>query len=90
MIEAPTTFSNAVQAAPRQEDPLREQAIQLEAFMFAELLRVSDTGISSPDGGGDSQFDSFLRQTQAEAVARSGQTGLAESIYQALIRQEQR
>ena len=72
-----------------RDDRLREQATQLEAFLFAELLRVSNTGMSSPTGGGGSQFDSFLRQQQAEAVARSGQTGLAEAIYRALAGQEQ-
>ncbi|SFJ12565.1 rod-binding protein [Jannaschia pohangensis] len=63
---------------------LRDQAQQLEAFLFAELLRVSGTGTPSPGGGGETQFDSFLRQSQAEAVAASGQTGLAEAIYRSL------
>ena len=72
-------------ADPRaRETALRAQATQLEAFLFAELLRVSGTGSPSPAGGGETQFDSFLRTAQAEAVAASGQTGLAESIYRSL------
>ncbi|WGH77504.1 rod-binding protein [Jannaschia ovalis] len=71
---------------PAPEAALRAQAVQLEAFLFAEMLRVAGTGPPSPAGGGASQFDSFLRQAQAEAVAAGGQTGLAEAIYRGLAR----
>ncbi|CTQ33464.1 hypothetical protein [Jannaschia rubra] len=71
-----------------REDPLRAQAVELEAFLFAELLRVSGTGSPSPAGGGATQFDSFLRQAQAESVASSGQTGLAETIWRSLSKGE--
>ncbi|UWQ19628.1 rod-binding protein [Jannaschia sp. M317] len=71
---------------PARDQKLRAQAEALEAFLFAELLRVADTGAPSPHGGGTSEFDSFLRQAQAQAVAESGQTGLAEAIYQSMQR----
>ena len=74
--------------APGAPDPreaaLRKQAEQLEGLLFAQLLSVSGTGSPSPAGGGETQFDSFLRQAQADAVAQSGQTGLAEAIYRSL------
>ncbi len=76
-------------AEPTRAGPdaaLRAQAVELEAFLFAELLRVAGTGMPSPGGGGETQFDSFLRQQQAEAVAASGQTGLAEAIYRSMAR----
>ncbi|SDZ06389.1 Rod binding protein [Jannaschia faecimaris] len=66
-------------------DTLRTQAQALEAFLFAEMLRVSGTGAPSPTGGTESQFDSFLRQAQADSVAASGQTGLAEAIYRSML-----
>lgn len=69
-----------------REKALREQAVQLESFLFEELLRVSGTGTPSPGGGGETQFDSFLRRAQAEAVASSWQTGLAESIFRSLAK----
>ncbi|WP_371157934.1 rod-binding protein [Jannaschia sp. 2305UL9-9] len=69
-----------------REAALREQATKLEGLMFAQLLQAADTGKSSPLGGAPSQFDSFLRQTQADAVAGSGQTGLAEAIYRSMRR----
>ncbi|MEM9795883.1 MAG: rod-binding protein [Pseudomonadota bacterium] len=84
MIDA---IGNATHATPpTAQAQLREQATKLEAFLFAELLRVSGTGSPSPAGGGETQFDSFLRQAQAEAVAGSGQTGLAEAIYRSMAR----
>ncbi len=72
-------------AAPSASDKLRVQAEALESFLFAEMLRVSGTGTPSPSGGSDSQFDSFLRQAQADAVAASGQTGLAEAIHRSMM-----
>ncbi len=85
-MQAVTTFPMQTQRPepPGREAALRKQAVELEAFLFAELLRVSNTGSPSPAGGGETQFDSFLRQAQAESVAKSGQTGLAEAIYRSL------
>ena len=84
MFTDPTAPSGG--STPPAPDPLREKAVQLEAFLFEELMRVS--GVSSPSlsGGGESQFESFLRQAHAEAVAGSGQTGLAEAIYRSMAR----
>ncbi|MFO6466059.1 flagellar biosynthesis protein FlgJ [Jannaschia sp. KMU-145] len=81
-ITAPPAPADRVSAP----DPLREQAVQLEAFLFAEMMRASGTGPPGASGGGESQFDSFLRRAQAEAVAGSGQTGLAEAIHRAMLR----
>lgn len=69
---------------PTRADHLREQARALESFLFAEMLRVSGSGVPSPGGAKESQFDSFLRQAQGDAVAQSGQTGLSEAIYRAM------
>lgn len=79
----------AARATPEDERSaaLREKAVQMEAFLFAELLRASGAARPSP-GGGETQFDSLLRQHQAEAVARAGRTGIAESIHRALVRAE--
>ena len=77
--------ANAPNATPDPRPELRAQAEALEAFLFAEMLRVSGTGVPSPAGQSESQFDSFLRQAQADAVAASGQTGLAESIYRSML-----
>ena len=73
-------------ATDARETALRKQAEQLESLLFAQLLSVSGTGSPSPAGGGETQFDSFLRQAQADAVSQSGQTGLAEAIYRSLAK----
>lgn len=91
-MQAVTTFPEQTQRpeppggpeSSERETALRKQAVELEAFLFAELLRVSGTGSPSAAGGGETQFDSFLRQAQAESVAASGQTGLSEAIYRSL------
>ena len=72
------------QTRPPADDPLWQQAVKLEAVLFAQLLESSGVGGLGLPGGGDGperQFDSFLRQAQAEAVAASGTTGLAMMIY---------
>jgi len=77
-------------AAPRiarRDDPIWQQAVKLEAVLFAQMLDSAGVGGMSPVGGGGgagSQFDSFLRHAQAEAVAGSGATGLAEMLYRDL------
>jgi hypothetical protein len=71
---------------PAQEAQMRKQAVQLEAFLFEALLKASGTGVPGLPGGDESQFESLLQRAQAEAVAGSGQTGLAEAIYQSLAR----
>ena len=83
---APPLRPDAAGGPETRQAALRTQAVELEAFLFAELLRVSGTGMPAPGGGGETQFDSFLRQSQAEAVASSGQTGLAEAIYRSMAR----
>jgi len=61
------------------------QAQQLEALLFSEMLKAS--GARPPGlGAEDSPFEGFLRTAQAEAVASSGQTGLAEAIAASLMR----
>lgn len=74
----------AVPPGPTRADHLREQARALESFLFAEMLRVSGSGMPAPGGAKETQFDSFLRQAQGDAVAGSGQTGLAEAIYRSM------
>ncbi|MEL7182798.1 MAG: rod-binding protein [Pseudomonadota bacterium] len=86
-LPIPTGHSLSPSPGPDPRDALRAQATKLESFLFAELLRVSNTGNSSLVGGGESQFHSLLREQQAEAVAGSGQTGLAEAIYRALAKE---
>ncbi|MFV0244270.1 MAG: rod-binding protein [Qingshengfaniella sp.] len=66
---------------------LREASIKLEAQFLSEMLKASgfDGEASSFSGGiGEEQFSSFLRDAQADGIARAGGIGLAESLYNAL------
>ncbi|MBM9596111.1 rod-binding protein [Roseitranquillus sediminis] len=66
---------------------LRETAQKLEANFLAEMLKAAGVGkqIEGWGGGvGEDQFASFLRQAQADEMARTGGLGLAESLFQAL------
>ncbi|UWQ21456.1 rod-binding protein [Jannaschia sp. W003] len=84
-MEARINASPPVPASVRRAGPLWQQAVKLEAVLFAQMLDSAGVGGLSPPGGGSGagggQFDSFLRQAQAEAVAGSGATGIAEAIY---------
>ena len=88
MIEtslAPAT--TAPSRSSRQDAALREAAQKLEASFLAEMLKAAGVGeqIEGWGGGiGEEQFASFLRQAQAEEMARSGGIGLAESLFEAL------
>lgn len=66
---------------------LRNAAQKLESTFLAEMLKSAGLGISrSSFGGGvgEDQFSSFLREAQAEEMARSGGIGLAESLFNAM------
>jgi Rod binding domain-containing protein len=68
---------------------MRETAVELEATFLAEMLKHAGFGEArSAFGGGvgEEQFASFLRQEHAGELARSGGIGLAETIFQAMIK----
>jgi peptidoglycan hydrolase FlgJ len=75
------------------DDALRAKATELEAAFLAEMLKFSGLGESSEEFGGgigEEQFSSFLRQEQAQLMAERGGIGLAESIFNALLHQQER
>ena len=70
---------------------LREAALRLEATFLSEMLKSA--GLDAMSGGfgggiGEDQFASYLRDAQAEEMARAGGIGLAESLFNALKRQD--
>lgn len=77
--------------APARDQALREAATALEAQFLAEMLKSAGVG-STPEafggGAGEEQFASFLRDEQARAMARHGGIGLAESLFQAMVRRQ--
>ncbi|MCA8883268.1 MAG: rod-binding protein [Rhodobacteraceae bacterium] len=74
------------------ETALRRASQQLEAQFLAEMLK--STGLEGSEGAfgggsGEEQFQSFLRDAQADRMVQAGGIGLAEHIFQALTRRAQ-
>ena len=70
-------------------DPLLEAAKDLETAFLAEMLKSSGLGQTPGTfggGAGEDQFVSFLRTAQAEAMVEAGGIGLAQSLYESLLK----
>jgi Rod binding domain-containing protein len=66
---------------------LRDAAQKMEATFLAEMLKSA--GVGKPrdafgGGEGEDHFSSFLRDAQAEEMAKSGGVGLAEALFEAM------
>ena len=76
---------------PGRSEVLQAKAEDLEAVFLAEML--AHAGMGEQQGAfsgaeGEAQFTSFLRQEQARAIVQSGGIGLAESIFNSMLRAE--
>lgn len=70
---------------------LMEKAKSLEAVFLAEML--SHAGLTAQEGPfsggvGEEQFASFLREAQAKSIVEHGGIGLAEHLFQSLVRND--
>ncbi len=70
---------------------LMQKAQELETRFLSEML--AHTGLDAQTGAfnggiGEDQFASFLRESQAKAMVDRGGLGLAQSIFQSLVRQD--
>lgn len=77
--------------APSRQDQLMAKAQELEATFLAEMLAHSGLGeMQGAFGGGqgEAQFTSFLRQEQAKLVVQQGGLGLAEMIFNSMVKAE--
>ncbi|WP_419555521.1 rod-binding protein [Pseudaestuariivita rosea] len=66
---------------------LKEVAAQMETAFLSEMLKSAGLGTSRETlggGAGEDQFQSFLRQAQAEQMVKSGGIGLSEAIFESL------
>jgi Rod binding domain-containing protein len=78
---------------PHNSDALRAKAQELEAVFLSEMLSYAGLGegdASFGGGVGEEQFASFLRGEQAKLMVQKGGIGLAETIFQALVKAEER
>ena len=68
-----------------------KSAQTLEANFMAEMLKSAGLGKprdSFGGGAGEDQFSSFLTREYADATVAAGGIGLAQSIYDSLVRKE--
>ena len=90
----PPADAQATAAAPpaaQGHGALRDAAVDLEACILSEMLKHAGFGEGRGTlggGAGEAQFASLLRDEQARALAGQGGIGLAESLFEALVRRE--
>lgn len=76
---------------PSRRDQLMSKAEELEATFLSEMLAHSGLGEmqgSFGGGEGEAQFASFLRQEQARLIVQHGGLGLAELIFNSMVKAE--
>jgi peptidoglycan hydrolase FlgJ len=81
----------ASQISAKRRDLLMDKAKALEAAFLSEML--SHAGMDAAEGPfsggvGEEQFASFLREAQAKSIVDHGGIGLAEHLFQSLVRKE--
>lgn len=70
---------------------LMEKAKALEAAFLSEMLSYAGMGSSEgpfSGGIGEDQFSSFLREAQAKAIVDHGGIGLAENLFNSLVKHD--
>lgn len=71
---------------------LYEKAKELEVAFLAEMLAHAGLG-ESPEafggGIGEEQFASFMRTEQARGIVEKGGLGLAQSIFESLVKAQE-
>ncbi|WOI56205.1 rod-binding protein [Palleronia sp. LCG004] len=90
-----TISSASIRPAPSAAriEELRDVAERLEASFLSEMLKEAGLGaLESEFGGGvgEDQFMSFMRDEHARQVVESGGIGLAETLFQSLLKRETR
>ncbi len=85
------TGSPDAAASANRRELLMEKAKSLEAAFLSEMLSHAGLGASEgafSGGIGEEQFASFLREAQAKSIVDHGGIGLAEQLFQSLVRKE--
>ncbi|MER5173845.1 rod-binding protein [Thioclava sp. GXIMD2076] len=75
-----------------QQEKMRDTAQALEASFLSEMLKYTGLGENKSEfsgGVGEEQFSSFLREEQASEMAKAGGIGLAETIFNSMLKRAQ-
>lgn len=90
--ELVTNFINSTPPQARNLETLLEVSEALEANFLAEMLKhsgLNQTKGAFSGGPGEEAFASLLNQEFADALAKKGGIGLAETIFRSLTAHEQ-
>ncbi len=92
MLTDPAALPRMPEAATQNDSRLRAAAEDLEASFIAEMLRAAgaEKAGGTSESGGESPFASFLLDARAREIARAGGLGLAEVLFQSLLRADGR
>ncbi|WP_406720154.1 rod-binding protein [Thioclava litoralis] len=74
------------------QEKMHKTAQALEASFLSEMLKYTGLGENKSEfsgGVGEEQFSSFLREEQAKEMAKAGGIGLAETIFNAMLKRAQ-
>lgn len=86
-----TQTTNTPVAHNSASNRLMAVAQSLETTFLSEMLKSAGVG-NTPDtfggGTGEDQFSSFLREEQARQMTNAGGIGLAEHLYNAMLKAE--
>ncbi|QMU57945.1 MAG: hypothetical protein GKR98_06870 [Boseongicola sp.] len=91
MIEHVIAGQSAQLAVTDRHEAMWQAARDLEAGFIAEMLKtagLAKTPSMFGGGSGEDQFAGFLIDEQAKLIVGQGGIGLAESIYQSLMKRD--
>ena len=91
LVATATATATTAAAALDRRAVLMDKAKALEAAFLSEMLSYAGVDASEGEfsgGIGEDQYASFLRDTQARAIVDHGGIGLAEKLFQSLIRHD--
>ncbi len=89
LIIAPTAKPTA-SSIPERKAQILEQAREFESVFIAQMLKYSglEKAISSQGGFGGEAYSSLLLEQYAGKIVDNGGFGLAENIYEQLLKKE--
>lgn len=83
------TSQAALSTAPAHKEKLRQATTRLEASFLSEMMKAAGLGQTRDAFGGgigEEQFTSFLTESYADSMARRGGIGLADNLYEFMLR----
>ncbi len=92
-LSAVAPLTNAAASSPdgKRRAELLQKAKDLEASFLSEMLSYAgDKASDGPFSGGvgEQQYSSFLQEAQAKAIVAHGGIGLAEKLFQSLVKDD--